>query len=465
MSISSHNRLLGCLILVVSGSAMAELPPILISGARTSAPGLDIPAATTTITREEIAETGARDLDEVLRQIPALHVSDGLGNGGNSRIDMRGFGATAPSNVAILIDGRKINPATDSGSLYLNSIDLSNVDQIEIIEGSAGTLFGNQAVGGLVNIITRRPRARSARLQLGGGSYEAREFTASVSEPFASGALRVGVSHRASDNYRDHNASRVTRLDGRADFGSAGGHSHVDLQVLDDYLETPGALLADLASIEVTADGASTTANLPRGHRWRHQTSRRKSIAPSTAATTSDTSRIPEGTGFSVVSKTRSTQTMAAKPRMASQGPCRTTQFGGGRFPLRALFDRRAAEESGQMVHHTGPARKNSAKTAQNGSSPAGRQLFFNSSRPLAAEGGRRRERLWVVERDGGGWSSPRALPPAINADHLHWSCTVDGDGNVFINDAQVIITDIEASNGVIHVIDKVLIPGEKVGR
>ena len=131
MSISSHNRRLGCLILVVSRSAMAELPPILISGARTSAPGLDIPAATTTITREEIAETGARDLDEVLRQIPALHVSDGLGNGGNSRIDMRGFGATAASNVAVLVNGRKINPATDSATLYLNSIDLDEVEHVE----------------------------------------------------------------------------------------------------------------------------------------------------------------------------------------------------------------------------------------------------------------------------------------------------------------------------------------------
>ncbi len=245
MTISSHNRLLGCLILVVTGGAMAELPPILISGARTSAPGLDIPAATTTITREQIAETGARDLDEVLRQIPALHVSDGLGNGGNSRIDMRGFGATAPSNVAILIDGRKINPATDGAALYLNSIDLDNVAQIEIIEGSAGTLYGNQAVGGLINIVTRRPDSRSRHVRIGAGSFKGREISASLAEPFsAGGGLQLDIQRAQSDNYRDRNASKVTRLNGRVEIAHATGSSSVELQILDDYLQTPGALFA-----------------------------------------------------------------------------------------------------------------------------------------------------------------------------------------------------------------------------
>lgn len=224
---------------------MAELPPILISGARTSAPGLDIPAATTTITREQIAETGARDLDEVLRQIPALHVSDGLGNGGNSRIDMRGFGATAPSNVAILINGRKINPATDGAALYLNSIDLDNVAQIEIIEGSAGTLYGNQAVGGLINIITRRPDSRSRQARIGAGSFRGREISASLAEPFsAGGGLQLDIQRAQSDNYRDRNASKVTRFNGRVEIAHAAGSSSVELQILDDYLETPGALFA-----------------------------------------------------------------------------------------------------------------------------------------------------------------------------------------------------------------------------
>ncbi len=64
--------------------------------------------------------------------------------------------------------------------------------------------------------------------------------------------------------------------------------------------------------------------------------------------------------------------------------------------------------------------------------SPDGQQLYFSSTRPLASEGGHRRERLWVVEREGSDWSQPRALPAEINAEHLHWRCSVDGEGNVY---------------------------------
>ena len=242
-----------CAFLLMSGPLPAEtnLPPILISAARTEQPGLDIPAAKTVISADEIADSGARNVDELLRRVTALHLSDGIGDGGNSRIDMRGFGATAQSNVAVLINGRKINPATDSASLYLNSIDLGNVARIEIIEGSAGTLFGNQAVGGLINIITRRPDTGSRAVSIGAGSYDTRGFTATATAPLDDRAgLRVQVHRHDSDNYRDRNVSRVKRFDGHLEISHAAGRSYADLQFLEDNVQTPGALFAD----ELAAD-------------------------------------------------------------------------------------------------------------------------------------------------------------------------------------------------------------------
>ncbi|MGB5638880.1 MAG: TonB-dependent receptor plug domain-containing protein, partial [Sedimenticolaceae bacterium] len=144
---------------LLSTAALAEtsLPPVLVSAARAPGLSMDIPAATTIIDRQEIEDSGARDVAELLRRVTGVHVSRGIGGGGQARIDMRGFGSAAQSNIAVMINGRKINPPTDSATLYLNSIDLDTVEQIEIIEGSAGTLYGNQAVGGLINIITVRP--------------------------------------------------------------------------------------------------------------------------------------------------------------------------------------------------------------------------------------------------------------------------------------------------------------------
>jgi iron complex outermembrane receptor protein len=239
--------------LLASGAiAAAEiLPPILISGVRTVEPGLDIPAATTIISQEEIRNSSASNLDELLRRVSSIHVSDGTGGGGNSRIDMRGFGSAAPSNVAVLLNGRKINPASDGAALYLNSIDLENVAQIEIIEGSAGILFGNQAVGGLINIITERPDRQSRRASASAGSYDSYAVSATLNEPFTNGGgFQLEGEYAESDNYRDRNASRVTRINSRLDFDNAGGTNRVELQLLDDYLQTPGALFAD----ELAAD-------------------------------------------------------------------------------------------------------------------------------------------------------------------------------------------------------------------
>ena len=233
--------------LLLSNIALAEtsLPQVLVSAARTEEQGLDIPAAATVIDQQEIEDSGARSVTELLRSVTGVHVSDGIGDGGNARIDMRGFGSTANSNVAVMINGRKINPATDSASLYLNSIDLSNVARIEIIEGSAGTLYGNQAVGGLINIITKRPDTRSRRARAGAGSYDGWELMGGLTELIGDSAgLSVQAHKRDSDNYRDRNASRMERVDARLEIKHHAGYSYIDALYLHDYVQTPGALLA-----------------------------------------------------------------------------------------------------------------------------------------------------------------------------------------------------------------------------
>ena len=232
--------------LLLTATASAEtLPEILVSAGRTPEHSLDIPAAATIIDQQQIEDSGARNVAELLRTVTGVHVSDGVGGGGNARIDMSGFGSTANSNVAVMINGRKINSATDSASLYLNSIDLANVAQIEIIEGSAGTLYGNQAVGGLINIITKRPDTRSRRAGGGAGSYDGWELSGGLTELIGNDiGLSIQAHKRDSDNYRDRNKSRIERLDARLEFKHESGYSYMDAQILQDYLQTSGALLA-----------------------------------------------------------------------------------------------------------------------------------------------------------------------------------------------------------------------------
>ena len=226
------------------------LPPVFVSGARSAEHGLDMPAATTLIGRREIADSGARDLEELLRRVPGIHVADSIGDGGSANIDMRGFGSTANSNVVILVNGRKDQPGNGQRNPLSQQYRSGNVEQIEIV-GSAGILYGNQAVGGLINVITRRPDARSLNAKLGGGSYDGWELLAGL----AGGSdqqvgLSVQATRRESDNYRERNASRVQRVDARLEVDHQGGFSYVDAQLFDDYVQTPGALFAS----ELAAD-------------------------------------------------------------------------------------------------------------------------------------------------------------------------------------------------------------------
>jgi len=238
--------------------AATSLPGVLVSATRFDEPGIDIPAGFTLIERDEIERSGARTLAQLLRLVPAIQVSDGLGGGGSATIDMRGFGSAAASNTVILVDGHKINSSSDASTLYLNSIDIDQIQRIEVIEGSAGTLYGNQAVGGLINIITRGQGGDAPRIRIGAGNNDDRDLAADLSLPASdTSTLHLHARSAHSDNYRRHNGSRVRQFSVGLDLAHAAGTTALTFSHLDDHLDTPGALL----SAEVAADRRQVSAD------------------------------------------------------------------------------------------------------------------------------------------------------------------------------------------------------------
>ncbi|MES9930042.1 MAG: TonB-dependent receptor plug domain-containing protein, partial [Candidatus Thiodiazotropha sp. 6PDIVS] len=153
------------------GSADTELSPLLVSASRSEQSGLQIPTSIRVITRTEIEQSVARNLLQLLNGQSGIQINSLYGDGSQATVDMRGFGPTAGANTLILVDGRRLNNSGDLANADLNSIDLKRIERIEIVQGSAGTLFGNQAVGGMINIITQEPEALSGTVSVGGGSY------------------------------------------------------------------------------------------------------------------------------------------------------------------------------------------------------------------------------------------------------------------------------------------------------
>jgi len=115
----------------------------------------DAPAAVFVINAEDIRRSGADSLPEALRLAPNLHVS--MQNALSHIVSARGFASNSGNKMLVLIDGRSIYTPLFSGVFWdAQDLPLSTIDRIEVISGPAGTLWGTNAVNGVINIITRK---------------------------------------------------------------------------------------------------------------------------------------------------------------------------------------------------------------------------------------------------------------------------------------------------------------------
>uniref|UniRef100_UPI003563F37F TonB-dependent receptor plug domain-containing protein n=1 Tax=Neptunomonas sp. TaxID=1971898 RepID=UPI003563F37F len=118
------------------------------------------------ITRQQISASGASNVFEALRSSGAVQITQNYtGNSNGGVVSMRGFGENTSQNVLILVNGRPLNnPTLEAPDLSI--ISLNNVERIEVLQGSAGVLYGQNAVGGVINIITRSIEGSSGQIQL-----------------------------------------------------------------------------------------------------------------------------------------------------------------------------------------------------------------------------------------------------------------------------------------------------------
>lgn len=240
-----------------ASDAAQMLEPVFVTATRSAQTGQHFAAAVRTITRDDIAASGAAHIVDLLRGIGAAQVGDLFGDGSRATVDVRGFGEGAHSSTLVLVDGRRLNNP-DIGPPDLNSISLKDVERIEIIQGSAGTLYGDQAVGGVINIITRTPGAFAADAELGLGSYSGRRARAALANGSGPGLnYRLSLEGRDGDNYRAHNRLRYRNGLARASYDYAGGGMFAEAGAVDEKLQTPGALLDS----EMAQDRRQSTAN------------------------------------------------------------------------------------------------------------------------------------------------------------------------------------------------------------
>jgi iron complex outermembrane receptor protein len=189
-----------CFIVVIpllAEGSMIQLKEVVVSVS-------SVPAHVTVITEDDIQNSTALNIPDLLRTEAGIHVNDIAGNRRNMTVDVRGFGETAGLNTLVLVDGRRVNQADLSGTDW-TQIPLDRVRSIEITRsGRGGVLYGDNASGGVINIITKEGDALKAGVSGAAGSYDTYKGSASLSGTSKDLAYSLTGSYLSSDGYRDN---------------------------------------------------------------------------------------------------------------------------------------------------------------------------------------------------------------------------------------------------------------------
>ena len=133
----------------------ASLPPIIVEASRTGQGAENLPSGVTVITAEQIRQSGASDTVQALEKLGGLHVRRVNGNPMQAEVVMRGFSQNAHGRVLVLVDGQRLN-MPDMQSPNWSRVPVEAIERIEILHGGQTALYGDYAVAGVINVITKK---------------------------------------------------------------------------------------------------------------------------------------------------------------------------------------------------------------------------------------------------------------------------------------------------------------------
>ncbi|MGO4573238.1 TonB-dependent receptor plug domain-containing protein [Microvirga sp. 2TAF3] len=155
------------------------VPDIVITATRTPLAITRAGSAISVIKGEEIATVSPKNVAEVLRRVPGLTVSETGGPGGTTSVRIRGAEAR---QTLVLIDGIRVNdPAAGAGEFDFANLAAVDIERIEVLRGPQSALYGSDAMGGVINIITRKGTTPRGFASVEGGSYGTKAGRAAVS--------------------------------------------------------------------------------------------------------------------------------------------------------------------------------------------------------------------------------------------------------------------------------------------
>ena len=190
--------LLNLFALNITDAICEELKPITVTATRTSQTIDETPASVTVITRKQIEHQQARSVTDVLTGLAGINISNNGGAGTVSSLFLRG---ASSSQVLFLVDGVKVGSVT-TGSTPFQNIPIELVDRIEIVRGPRSSLYGSEAIGGVIQIFTRKGGGDLKPFaSIGGGRYDSYDTSAGISGGGEKGSYNLSLAKSKTEGF------------------------------------------------------------------------------------------------------------------------------------------------------------------------------------------------------------------------------------------------------------------------
>ena len=232
----------------VARENLFKMEEVLVTGTIGDEKIADIPKSVTVITADDIKKAPSNNIVDLLSREAGVIIRSQMGHDKWSGVDIRGMGEASGSSVIVLIDGVRIN-AVDLSFPDLSIVPIDSIERIEIIRGAGSVVYGDGAVGGVINIITKKGNvAPELKISTSFGSYNTTDTRISGRGRVDRLFFNMNADYYGSDGYRDNNYLR------KKDFGLTFGADVTDWLTLsvqgafheDDY-GLPGSLSWDEA--------------------------------------------------------------------------------------------------------------------------------------------------------------------------------------------------------------------------
>ncbi|WP_119966916.1 TonB-dependent receptor domain-containing protein [Simplicispira lacusdiani] len=216
-------------LLLAQNARMPSLQDMVVTATRTEQPLSDLVADVSIVDRETIESSGATGLADVLARLPGIEIARNGGLGNATSVYLRGAESRF---TAVYIDGVRVDSQSTGGAQW-EQIPLSQIERIEVLRGPAAAVYGSDAIGGVIQLFTRKGEgAAMPYVGVGLGNQGTRKLEAGISG--VAGADKaldysLGLAHARSDGF-DSKTSGSHNLD-RDGYRSTSGHARLGYQI------------------------------------------------------------------------------------------------------------------------------------------------------------------------------------------------------------------------------------------